>query len=129
MAIGALFTIHYSLLTACQEGSEAGDLWGQWKMDGSNAKFLSFSGSIVWLKDMDMIGTKDNAGVYGNFQHTGDSLFIHFYSRGKAKADTTMVEESFGMKPFTNIRVKIDALDNDHLLLSKDGQQWSFEKY
>lgn len=129
LAIGALFTILYPLFTACQEGREAGDLWGQWRMNGSSAKYLSFSGSIVWLKDMDMIGTKDNAGVYGNFQHTGDSLFIHFYSRGKTKADTIMVEQSFGMKPFTNIRLRIDALDDDCLLLSKDGQHWSFEKY
>ena len=33
------------------------------------------------------------------------------------------------MKPFTNIRVKIDAVDGDRLLLSKDGQRWSFEKW
>jgi hypothetical protein len=33
------------------------------------------------------------------------------------------------MKPFTNIRVRIEALDDDHLTLSKDGQRWLFEKY
>ena len=117
------------LAASCQEGGDAGDLWGQWRMTDSNAKYLSFSGSITWLKDMDMIGNKENAGVYGNFQCIGDSLFIHFYSRMKEKADTIMVEQSFGLKPFTNIRVKIDVLDNERLLLSKDGQHWSFEKY
>ena len=40
-----------------------------------------------------------------------------------------MVEDEFGMKPFTNIRVKIDAVDSDRMLLSKDGQQWTLEKY
>jgi hypothetical protein len=45
------------------------------------------------------------------------------------KSDTTMVEDEFGMKPFTNIRVKIEALDADRLLLSKDGRHWTLEKY
>jgi hypothetical protein len=45
------------------------------------------------------------------------------------KSDTTFVEDDFGMKPFTNIRLRIDALDSDRLLLSKDNQHWSFEKY
>ena len=40
-----------------------------------------------------------------------------------------MIENEFGMKPFTNIRVRIDALDSDHLTLSKDNQHWVLEKY
>jgi hypothetical protein len=47
----------------------------------------------------------------------------------KEKADTLMVEDEFGMKPFINIRVRIDALDSERMLLSKDGQQWTLEKY
>jgi hypothetical protein len=40
-----------------------------------------------------------------------------------------MVEESFGFKPFNNIRVKIAALDNDQLVITKGSQTWSFHKY
>jgi hypothetical protein len=67
--------------------------------------------------------------VYGNFQHVGDSLFIQCYSEKAEKADTIMIEESFGFKPFNNIRVKIAALDNDQLVITKGSQTWSFHKY
>ena len=123
LAIGALFTIHYSLFTACQEGRDAGDLFGQWRLTDKEDMYISFSGSVTQFR------MENGQPVFAKFQHVGDSLFMQCSSIYKQKADTTMVEESFGMKPFTNIRVKIDALDNDHLLLSKDGQQWSFEKY
>jgi ribosomal protein S3AE len=109
------------LLTGCQEGGEAGDLFGQWRM--TDTHYVSFSGSIARLHDT-------TAGeVYGNFQHVGDSLFIQCYSVKAEKADTTMVEESFGFKPFQNIRVKIAALDNDQLVITKGSQTWSFHKY
>ena len=108
------------LVASCQEGRDAGDLLGQWRL--TDTQYVSFSGSIVSFR---------NGGneVFGNFQHVGDSLFIQCSSIKKDKLDTLMVENEFGMKPFTNIRVKIDALDSDHLLLSKDTQRWSLRKY
>ena len=119
-----LFTIHFSLLfSSCQEGREAGDLLGQWRMDHTDSKYISFSGSIVWIKDLNM------GGVNGNFQHTGDSLFIQCHSIYEETTDTILVEESFGLKPFNNIRVKIAALDNDQLVITKGSQTWSFHKY
>ena len=33
------------------------------------------------------------------------------------------------MRPFTNIRLKIEKLNDDDLVLSKDGRTWSFYKY
>ncbi len=109
------------LLTACQEGKEAGDLLGQWRL--SDTQYLSFSGSVTVLRST-------TAGqVFGNFQHQGDSLFIQCYSVYGEKSDTTMVEDSFGFKPFRNIRLKIETLDSDHLVLSKDGQTWNLLMY
>ena len=120
----SLFAIHFSLLfSSCQEGREAGDLLGQWRMNHTDSKYISFSGSIVWIKDLNM------GAVNGNFQHTGDSLFIQCYSEKAEKADTIMVEESFGFKPFNNIRLKIEQLDNDHIMLSKNGKTWIFNKW
>jgi hypothetical protein len=85
--------------------------------------YVSFSGTITQFR-------KNNGqAVFANFQHEGDSLFMQCSSIYQEKADTTFVEDDFGMKPFTNIRLRIDALDSDRLLLSKDGQHWSFEKY
>ena len=120
----SLFAIHFSLLfSSCQEGREAGDLLGQWRMDHTDSKYISFSGSLVWIKDLNM------GAVNGNFRHTGDSLFIQCYSEKAEKKDTTLLEESFGFKPFNNIRVKIAALDNDQLVITKGSQTWSFHKY
>lgn len=110
-------------LTACQEGGEAGDLWGQWRMTGSDSEYLGFSGSVFVFRSL------SKGDVYGNFQHTGDSLFMQCYSAKGLPSDTTMVEETFGFKPFDNIRVKIEALDGDILVLSKDSQTWNFYKY
>ena len=120
----SLFAIHFSILiSSCQEGREAGDLLGQWRMDHTDSKYISFSGSVSLIKDM------NTGAVYGNFQHVGDSLFIQCYSEKEQRSDTITVEESFGFKPFNNIRTKIVALDSDQLILTKNGQTWSFHKY
>ncbi len=118
-----LLTSSIFLLTSCQEGGDAGDLWGQWRMDGSDSKYISFSGSITMVKD---VGVTE---VYGNFQHQGDSLMMQYYSKKGELTDTMVVEQSFGFKPINNVRVKIATLDSDHLVLTKDGQTWSFYKY
>lgn len=119
----SLITFHLSLLTSCQEGREAGDLLGQWRQTDSDIHFISFSGSIIWIKDL------SQGFVYGNFQHTGDSLFIQCYSAEALPVDTAIVEQSLGFKPFNNIRLKIATLDSDHLILTKDDQTWNFYKY
>ncbi len=120
-----LLTSSIILLTSCQEGSEAGDLLGQWRMNNTDNQYISFSGGIAWLQE-----TPDKkVGVFGNFQRQGDSLFIQCYSKEALKSDTVMVEETFGFKPFNNIRVKIEALNEDILVLSKEGQKWNFYKY
>ena len=117
-----LLTSSIFLLLSCQEGREAGDLWGQWRMDGGDRLYISFSGHIARLQDTHHA----EIFVYGNFQHEGDSLFLQCYSaEGEAK-DTIMVEEAFGFKPFNNIRMKIEKLDADNLVFSKDGFTWSF---
>lgn len=118
-----LLTSSIFLLNSCQEGGEAGDLFGMWHMSDSNTGYLSFSGSVSLFQ------TSVEKRVYGNFQHQGDSLFIQCYSAKELKSDTIMVEESFGFKPFNNIRVKIESLNGDVMVLSKDGQKWNFYKY
>ena len=72
--------------------------------------------------------------VYGSFQHTGDSLFMQCYTSGRpmfdpAVTDTFIVEKRFGLKPFNDIRLKIDKLTDDQLRLSRDGQTWEFDKW
>lgn len=118
-----LLTSSIFLLNSCQEGGEAGDLFGMWHMSDSDTGYLSFSGSVSLFQ------TSVEKRVYGNFQHQGDSLFIQCYSAKELKSDTIMVEESFGFKPFNNIRVKIESLNGDVMVLSKDGQKWNFYKY
>ena len=114
LAIGTFFS--------CQEGGDAGDLFGMWRLTGSDTQYISFSGSVTRLTDTDVY-------VHGNFQHEGDSLFIQLYSAEAIQKDTIMVEKTFGFKPFNNIRLRIETLNDDHLVLSKDGRIWSFYKY
>ena len=118
-----LLTSYIFLLSSCQEGGEAGDLLGQWRLADSDTKYISFSGSITWIKNL------NENEVYGNFQHQGDSLFMQCFSKLGIAADTMLVEQTFGFGPFTDIRMKIDKLDDDNLVLSKDNQRWSFYKY
>lgn len=116
LAVGTLFT-------SCQEGGDAGDLLGQWRLTEKTDMYVSFSGTITQFR-------KNNGqAVFAKFQHVGDSLFMQCSSIYQEKSDTVMVEDEYGMKPFTNIRVKIEALDADRLLLSKDGRHWTLEKY
>ena len=115
-----LFTF---LLLSCQEGGEAGDLFGQWRLAGHDTQYISFSGSLTLLR------STDEAEVIGNFQHVGDSLFIQCYSIEALPLDTAVVEVTFGFKPIDNIRLRIEELNSDHLVLSKDGRIWSFYPY
>ena len=105
------------LLISCEEGRDAGNL------SGSDTKYISFSGSITSIKDL------FEGEVFGNFQHVGDSLFIQCYSKDKLLSDTIMIESSYGFKPFNNIRLKIESIDNENLVISKEGKIWSFFKY
>ena len=111
------------LLASCQEGREAGDLWGQWRMTGSDTKYVSFSGTFVKFAIL------KGGEVYGNFQHVGDSLFIKCYSIEATPSDTSLVEGDYGFAPFNNIRLKIETLNGDELILSKGHQIISFYKY
>jgi len=115
------------LFSSCQEGYEAGDLRGQWRMTNSDSKYIAFSGSVAVFRST--TPTRLENEVFGNFQHTGDSLFIQCHSIEGLPVDTTTVENSFGFKPFSNIRVKIETLDGDRLVLSKGNQTWNFDKY
>ena len=110
-------------LLSCQEGGDAGDLLGQWRLSGSDTQYISFSGSIVWVKNL---GENE---LYGNFQHVGDSLFIQCYSIEGNVADTILIEDKYAFKPFNDIRVKIESLTSDKLIISKNSQTWSFDKY
>lgn len=118
-----LLTSSIILLASCQEGGEAGDFFGQWKLSDADREYLSFSGSVALFRSV------PQTDVYGNFQHQGDSLFIQCYSIKGLKSDTTTVEETFGFKPFNNIRVKIEVLDGDVMVLQKGDQKWNFYKY
>ena len=111
------------LVSACEEGRDAGSLYGQWRMSGSDTKYISFSGSITSIKDL------AEGEVFGNFQHIGDSLLIQCYSKDALPSDTFMIETSYGFKPFNNIRLKIESVDGNNLVLSKGGKIWSFYKY
>ena len=124
LALRLTFIVYCSLfIVSCQQGSEAGDLLGQWRLEGHDDMYVSFSGTIAQFR-------KNNGQkVFANFQHQGDSLFMQCSSIYKQKTDTTLIENEYGMTHFTNIRLRIDALDNDRLLLSKSSQHWAFEKY
>lgn len=98
-------------------------MFGQWRMTGSDTQYISFSGSVTLLRNT------AEGEVFGNFQHVGDSLFIQCYSIEGEPYDTVIVEDFFGLKPFNNIRLKIENLDNEHLVLNQGDQIWSFYKY
>lgn len=118
-----LLALPLSLFTSCQEGREAGDLLGQWRMEGSDSKYISFSSSLTLLRNI------NDKEVWGHFQHRGDSLYIQCYSISGDPADTAFVEQVYGFTPFSDIRLRIQALDSEHLVLNKGDKTWSFYKY
>ena len=67
--------------------------------------------------------------MFGNFQHTGDSLFIQCYSINGEAADTAVVEQTFGFRPMNDVRLKMEQPDGDHLVLRKGERTWNFRKY
>lgn len=123
-----LVIFSFLLLISCQEGREAGDLLGQWRLAGSDDKYLSFSGSVSLFRLVSADRTETGT-VFGNFQHVRDSLFIQCYSVSGAPSDTALVEDAFGFRPFEDIRVKIEVLDGDVLVVSKGDQTWNFNLY
>jgi len=109
--------------TSCQEGGEAGDLFGQWRLDGSDQHYLNFSGSLVLFCSL------TDGNVYGTFSHEGDSLFIRAYSIEGVPQDTVCVEQIFGFTPFQDIRLRIATLSSERLLLTQGSRNWAFSKY
>lgn len=121
-----ILAVFSTLFFSCQEGGEAGNLIGQWRMTESDTKYISFSGSVSLFRNL---WNGELHEVYANFQHINDSLFIQCVSIEGNPIDTTIVEIDYGFAPFTNIRTKIEVLDSEQLILSKDGKKWSFYKY
>lgn len=113
------------LFVSCQEGGEAGDLFGQWRQTGSDTNYLSFAGSVALFRYI----PESEGQVYGNFQHTGDSLFIQCFSAKAKQTDTIIVKNHFDFPSFNDIRVRIVTLDNDKMVLTKDDKIWNFDKY
>ena len=118
-----LILLSLLLLAACQEGGEAGDLFGQWRMKGTDNRYVSFSGSVVLFR------STDGGSVYGNFQHVGDSLFLQCYSIYGTPADTLLIEGHYGFNSFSDIRLRITTLDDESLNLADGSRTWSFYKY
>lgn len=118
-----LLALPLSLFTSCQEGHEAGDLLGQWRMEGSDSQYISFSGSLTLIRN---IGDRE---VWGHFQHQGDSLYIQCYSVNNAAADTLLVEQLYGFTPFSDIRLRIQTINSDRLVLTKGAKTWNLYKY
>ena len=121
-----LLTSSLFFLFSCQEGSDAGDLLGQWRLNDSE-NYIAFSGSVVVMRAIAQGQIKSQ--IFGNFQRSSDSIFIQCYSIHGEPQDTITVEEGFGFTPFTNIRLKIEKLDADRLMFSKEKQTWNFNKY
>ncbi len=118
-----LFAFALLGLSACQEGGEAGDLFGQWRLLDSDTHYVSFSGSVSLFR---LLGKGE---VFGNFQHVGDSLFVQCISVKGEQNDTAIVEDHFGFSPFTDIRLKVETLNDESLVLSKGNRVWAFRKY
>lgn len=112
-------------LTACQEGRDAGDLFGQWRKGDSSTEYMSFSGPVAVFRSSKDMGRQ----VFGNYQRQGDSLFIQCFSKKGAVEDTIIVEKWFGLRPLNDIRLKVESLADDQLIVSKDGQIWNYYKY
>ena len=90
-----------------------------------------FFKSIILFIGLFLVSCQEGreAGDLLGFQHIGDSLFIQCYSIEGNVADTILVEDTYAFKPFNNIRVKIESLTSDKLIISKNSQTWSFDKY
>jgi hypothetical protein len=149
MLCAAFFTLHSLLLTSCQEGGDAGDLLGMWRVKrlssthggyGSynsgyydyttlfDERYISFSGSIVQFHTV----TPDNvmnSQIFGKFQHVGDSLFIQCYSINDSQHDIDVVENLFGFYPFSNIRVKLKFIGDNAIQLTDNNHEWILEKW
>ena len=119
----AVFIPLASLFVSCQEGGDAGDLWGQWRQTDSDEQYISFSGHLVLFRHL------TQGEVFGKAQQVGDSLFIQCVSIYSLPKDTAMIEQTYGFKPFTDIRLRVNTLNGDRLVLSKDGRTWTFRKY
>lgn len=111
------------ILSSCQEGSDAGSLLGQWRLEGSPTQYLSFSGSVTLLRSV------GKAEVFGNFQQHGDSLFLQFHSIYAHPSDTAAVVNLFGPQPIDDIRLKVMTLDGGHLVLGNGQRLWNFCYY
>ena len=55
-----------STLSSCQEGGNAGDLLGQWRLEGYEDMYVSFSGTITQFRKANGQHAFDKGNIYGD---------------------------------------------------------------
>lgn len=121
-------------LCSCDKTQDV-DYFGQWELkvayvtnekDASRQdtikaerRYMCIQGEIVWLNA--------SGDGYGHYTQRGDSLFIVFYQDG-AQKDCKYTADQFGFYNYKDVRVKVEAHDDDCLVLSKGKDRWFFER-
>ena len=117
---------------------DIGDLYGRWQLTEMhvgdsvarpNDIFFSFQSSVVFTSycHYDIHEAQDFRGIY---RREADSMLISYYT------DTTYADKvqefmttRLGIADYTDVRLRVVALDDDRLRLSNDGIDWTFRHF
>ena len=127
------------ILSACTHNDgDIGDLYGRWQLTEMrvadsiatpNDLFFSFQSSVIFVSvcNYDLHEAIDYAG---NFIHSGDSLCIGMVPRDSVgEGLRSFMSTRWGMADYDDVRLRIEALDRQQLLLSRSEDYWQFQRF
>lgn len=128
-----------SLLTACQNGEDMGQLYGLWRLESIQTEqqellhptdlYLSFQSEVVEAKEVSE-ASHGYVCLFGAAQHDVDHLTMHF-----TELDTTIVtcryllERRFHFPAQDPLILQIHELNGTTLTLREGQSEWRFIKY
>lgn len=119
--------------TACDpDGTDIGDLYGRWKIesiasdagpiDHNDTIFIAFQGRTYQLQAG--WGHHD----WGPYEMTADSIYLYPLA-SRADLSSLGISKAFGTNHTQSAGFRIEALDNDDLLLGRNDTLWHFSKF
>ena len=101
------------------------DFRGMWQLQSQNNLYLCFQGPVVAARVVEGHGSLD---AFGHYEHTGDSLFVVFYSDNNEESPQYLTDQ-FRFWQYDNMRFRIQTLTDSEMILTSGDDSWYFKRY
>ncbi len=137
LTLSVSLLISYTL-SSCTNDGDIGDLYGNWQIKEISKidtiatpshLFLSFQSNVVYARVVD---EEAHFGweLHGKFSHIGDSLMMTYFPMDNVgEILQQYIKDEFLFDDYKNIRLRVDHLNDSHMILSQGNSRWTLHKF